>query len=90
MSIRSTSHITREHAIIRIKEVATMLKEKNYRAIAEHVFEPDINIKKAVDNWEPIDLSNLDKWTDKMLEDYMDNPFFRHSMFDNYLIEAPE
>lgn len=90
MSIKSTSYITREHAIIRIKEVTTMLKEKNYREITEHVFEPDINIQKAIDNWEPIDLSDLDKWTDKMLEDYMDNPFFRHSMFDNYLIEAPE
>ena len=73
-----------------VKEVADLLKEKNYRAIVEQVFEPDINIQKAVDNWEPIDLTNLDKWTDKMLGDCMDNLFFRHSMFDNYLVEAME
>jgi hypothetical protein len=32
----------------------------------------------------------LSKWTDKMLEDKMDEPFYRFSMFDNYLIKDDE
>lgn len=29
---------------------------------------------------------HLEKWTDNMLSDKVDEPFFRHSIFDNYWV----
>ena len=87
MGIKSTQNITRVHAISRIIEIATLIKEENYLAIEEASFETEVNLQKFINNWTSIDLSNIDNWTNKMLEDYMDNPFFRHSLFDNHLIE---
>ena len=90
MSIQSTAYITREHAIDRITDMAEMFISQNYRKIQAESFDPDIDIHEFVDNWEPSDVDNLENWTDEMLGDYMDNPFFRHSMFNNYLIEDEE
>ena len=87
MSIQSTAYITREEAIDRIKEIAMWFLVKNYREVEINSFDPDVNMLKFVDNWIPIDVFSVDNWTNKMLEDYMDSPFFRYSMFDNYLIE---
>ena len=86
MGIQSTSYITREQAISRIKEIATLLKEQNYREVKSRSFDPHVNMLEFVENWKPINVFGLDNWTDEMLGDYMDYPFFRHSMFDNYLI----
>lgn len=87
MGIQSTRYIKREEAIERIIEVTILIFRKNYRKLEQVSFEPDKNIKEFIDNWEPIDIRNIDSWTNEMLADYMDNPFFRRSMFDNYLIE---
>jgi len=88
MSAQSTVYITREDAIDRIKEIATLLIEKDYLGIEVASFEDHIDSLGFVDNWTPIDTSDVGNWTDKMLEDYMDHPFFRHSMFNNYLIRG--
>ena len=90
MGVQSTAYITREHAIDRITYMAEMFIRRDYRRIQAESFDPDFGIQEFVDNWEPIDVDNLENWTDGMLEDYMDRPFFRHSMFDNYLIREVE
>lgn len=87
MSIKSTAWITREQAIDRIREVAELFIAKNYREIEARSYDPDVDLLEFAGRWQPIDVSALENWTDKMLEDYMDNPFFRDSMFDNYLIK---
>jgi len=90
MSIKSTSYITREHAISRIKEIAVLFMEHNYREIDAQSFEGEsygIVLREHVCNWTPIMLDGIENWTDEMLADYMDTPFFRHSMFENYLIK---
>jgi len=89
MSIQSTRDITRESAISRIKEITLLLNNKDYLAISECSLEPyNIDLQKYVDAWEEtMPLANINKWTNEMLGDYMDNPFFRYSMFENYLIK---
>lgn len=86
MSIQSTQKITRKAAISRIIEMTNLLNEKNYREICEKTFEPEINLQQFVDESIPIDTSNIENWTDKMLSDQTDRPFFRASIFENYLI----
>ena len=89
MGIQSTSYITREEAIDRIREIAGLFVEGNYKEIEELSFEdgPDVqSLSEFAAAWTPIDTSNLEGWTNEMLGDYMDNSFFRYSMFDNYSV----
>lgn len=86
MGIQSTRYITRETAIDRIRVITNLIKRKDYLGLDSNSFEPDYDIQEFVDNCIIVDIYYLDRWTDKMLEDYMDNPYFRFSLFDNYLI----
>jgi len=93
MGIQSTKYITREDAINRIAYIASLLITKNYEELKSSSFEDGdgcYSLSDFVENWEPSDVENLENWTDEMLEDYMDNPFFRYSMFDNYLIDGED
>jgi len=87
MGIESTRYITREDAIDRIEYMSSLFIDKCYRQIEEEAFDPDFDVQEFVDSWVPIDTSNLENWTDEMLGNYMDNSFFRYSMFENYLVE---
>ena len=88
MGIQSTRDITRQEAIDRILKIDSLLEEKDYRGMARHTLENDHCLQEFVDEcggYGHFD-GYLDKWTDRMIEDKMDQPFFRHSMFDNYLV----
>lgn len=88
MGIQSTQDITRDQAIYRIVQVSNLIKTKNYIELEQTSFEPDINLQEFVDNWDGKDTTYINNWTDKMIEDIMDEPFFRYSMFENYLIRG--
>lgn len=88
MSIKSTQHITRSHVIDRIMEIYALLTTKRYKSLEEKSFEPYVGVKTFTEEFTPLDLSNIEEWTDGMLGDQMDEPFFRHSMFNNYLVES--
>ncbi len=88
MSIKSTQGITRSRAIERIAEINQLAIAKNYREIDNLCFEREYNIQEFVDNYIPIDTSNIENWTDDMLADKMDEAFFRMSMFDNYIVSS--
>lgn len=87
MGIRSTRNISRDFAIQRILEVNFLLEERDYRALEDIICE-DGSVKYFIDNEQPLDINpdELERWTDTMLEDKIDEPFWRLSMFDNYLI----
>lgn len=86
MGIRSTQYISRENAIERIKTVASLILDQNYVALEVISFDPEENIRSVVDSGIDFDIDNIEKWTDTMLADKLDEPFFRFSMFDNYLV----
>ena len=89
MGIRSTRRISRDLATRRILEVNLLISQRDYRGLENCSGEYDYNIKEFVDGTvvDEVTSSGLSKWTDTMIADKMDEPFFRFSMFDNYLIE---
>lgn len=89
MSIKSTSYVTRKTAVSRILEVDALLMQKHYRALEETTSEHEHNLENFVNSTEPlrVTLEDLERWTDTMIEDKLDEPFYRWSMFDNYFIK---
>ena len=93
MGIQSTMDITREEAIVRIIKIDHLALYKKYSSLEETTFEPDFSVENFVEKYHQmlsinsfkIDL--LTEYTDEMLEKIMDKPFYRYSMFDNYLIK---
>jgi hypothetical protein len=91
MGIKSTRDISRTAAIKRIHEIATIISSKHYKKLESAGFE-DCPPLSVIDNPDEQVLANrlleadLDSWTNKMIEDALDRPFYRFSMFDNYLI----
>ena len=87
MGIKSTVRILRNDAIERIKNVDYLILKKRYRDLEECTSEHDYDIRNYVDSYN-VNYSDVDltQWTDTMLEDKMDEPFYRYSMFNNYLI----
>jgi len=68
-------------------------REEIYREIEEKGFEQGTDVwsvEEFAGNWTPDEVSDLENWTDEMLGDYMDNSFFRYSMFENYLVKKEE
>ena len=89
MGIKSTRQISRDLAIHRILEVNLLISQRDYRGLEDCSGEYDYNLKEFVDGTVVDEVTSkvLEKWTDTMLADKMDEPFYRFSMFDNYLIE---
>lgn len=88
MGIQSTQYVTRENAIERIQYIHSLVENKEYKVLSENSHESDyIHVQEFIDEEVLDDISHIHKWTDEMLADFLDKPFYRYSMFDNYLIE---
>lgn len=92
MGVRSTKNITFDAAISRITHVAGIILSKNYRELEEVGFEEIVPADIINDEDEQalakrIQNADLTTWTDQMVEEVIDRPFYRASMFDNYLIK---
>lgn len=85
MGIQSTQHVTREHAIGRIQYTQSLVENEEYKLLSENSC--DYDVQEFIDEEHLGDISHIHKWTDEMLADFLDKPFYRYSMFDNYLIE---
>lgn len=86
MGIQSTIDMTRDSAISRIKMIHYFIRTKNYRELEDRCYEPGNNIKDFINSHEDFDIENLENYTNGMLEEIMDRPLYRGSMFDNYNI----
>lgn len=93
MGIQNTLDITLEDAIARIRKIATLITNQHYRDLQAASFEdaaaasvidcPDAQaLAKKVLNAE------LLTWTDKMITEVLERPFYRFSYFENYLIKG--
>ena len=56
----------------------------NYKEIDSKTNESDYNLESFVNHGHDVRVQNIDQWTDKMIEDKIDEPFYRFSMFENY------
>ena len=90
MGIQSTSYKTRDFAISRIKEVNDLASQKKYRDLDSICNESDHNLQEFVDSYAPIDVESMEDWTNVMLAEKLDKPFFRESYFDNYVVTEKE
>lgn len=86
MSIQTTEHIQREYAIARISWVCELVYRHDYKALEEFTFEPDGNLTEFVDNGIDFKPEFVGMWTSQMLEDVINKPFFRRTMFENYTV----
>lgn len=89
MSIKSTKRVTREFAINRITLMVGLAKSRSYRKIEEHTSENSKEkdcIPYYCSNIANTDISNIENWTNTMLEESLDLPLIRESMFDNYQV----
>lgn len=88
MGIKTTLHISRRVAIERITKVYNYVQDEDYLAIEKNSSEESDNIEKFVEaTKDNVEIDNIHKFTNSMLEEIMDKPYFRNSYFDNYLIE---
>lgn len=93
MSIKSTKYVTREWAIERILLVAYHAKHYQYLELQMITSETENNLPLFVDHYilgTQYTEELLSRWTDEMLGDLLDTPFYRESIFDNYLIREEQ
>ena len=87
MGIKSTQYIHRRDAIHRIKVICNCVDTKNYKLLEDICLESDENVESFVDNCDTSFFVGIYNYSDSMLENIIDKPFFRFSMFDNYFIK---
>lgn len=91
MGIRSTRYLDRSVAENRILEIDALLANKMFKDLDGATYEYDYNLEDFVKTNEPLFITReaIDHWTDTMIEDQLDKPFYRFSMFDNYILDKP-
>lgn len=91
MGIQTTVEITRSEAIARIQQVEYLYKQKNFRRLEGISQEVEYNLLKFVEDSLPYSLKyDLVNFTNTMLEEVMDLPFFRYSLYENYEVVDDE
>ena len=88
MSIRSTKFISRDVATERILLVSEKVVNMDYKGLEEISYDPEYSIESFIDSFVSYSDVAIEKFTNSMLEDILDRPFFRFSMFDNYIIDT--
>ena len=89
MSIQTTMPIARSVAISRLQNVVDVIMAKDYKRLEEMSFEEDYLVDEFLNRefesleWAETDVS---KWTNHMIEEQIDRPFYRISMFENYTV----
>ena len=87
MSIMCTQQITRQAAIDRIKLVYDLISVKAYRSLESMSNEVKLDLCFYVDEFDlKLDVDNLPQWTNTMLANLMDQPFFRYNYNENYVV----
>ena len=84
MSIKTTRDITRKFAINRIKHIGNLIKERDFHALELETYEPVCDIEDFVSRNFEFDFDRVDRWTNDMIEQLIDSPFFRYSHCENY------
>ena len=86
MSIETTIEISRKQALYRIKKIHMLAKNKNFVTLEALTNESDYGLEEFVRNYDNVEYDQIDNYTNFMLEERMDAPFFRFSTFENYSI----
>jgi uncharacterized membrane protein len=82
----STQTITRKAAIARLRQITEFVKVKNYRGIEQVTNECEDDLQPFVDKGIETEIV-FEYWTNRMLSDRMDQPFYRYTMNETYYVE---
>ena len=85
MGYRHTVEISRHDAIERITLIRSLIKSKDFLQLESVSNEPDEPVADFVMSSVCGD-EDLQKFTNGMLSELMDMPYFRKSHFENYLV----
>jgi len=80
MGIQSTRTVSREWALNRVELISTLAVECNFREIQSRSYEDGLDIRSV----KPTD--PFVNFTNDMLSEVLDLPFYRESLFENYLV----
>ncbi len=98
MGIESTRYITKDDAVYRISKIINHINNADWSKLSNicshedrYFIENYINEyndihKEFIRTFGTSETTNLENFFDKVLEDFMDKPGVRYSIFDNYLI----
>ena len=89
MGIQSTTTLEREIALARIEAVYIAFLKKDTRWLSIHCGEHDVSAAEfgyTREQLAKIQITSLDSLSNDQLEELMDLPYIRNSMFDNYHI----
>jgi hypothetical protein len=90
MSIKTTRYITREQAIARIKYILYLNNVNARELILKNSYECDLTLENIKEYIEYFPSKYVKELSNKALEELMDTPFIRYSMFENYIIKNDE
>lgn len=93
MSYQSTRTISRYSAIARIAHITSLAAAYDYRSLELDSDEPGAStseLRDFVQKFREGVGSDLYLWTNKMLEELLDTPFFRFSSLENYRVVDSE
>ncbi len=99
MGNNSTINISREGAVERISIIIEMINDADWTGLHDLIYDYEDNdfFEDLVNNYNEINkesyvnnrvFKSIDKWPNKMLEDFMDKPGIRYSRFENYVIKG--
>ena len=80
MGIQSTRTVSREWALNRVKLISTLAADCNFREIESRSYEDGLD-SRAVRPADPFAY-----FTNDMLAKILDLPFYRETLFENYLV----
>jgi hypothetical protein len=88
MLFKNTKQIKKDDAIDRIFLISQLKIWKNYREIKNITAEYG-SVEKFINDTDDFIISKLElyDWTVRMLENQINQPFYRLSLFENYIIE---
>lgn len=95
MGIQSTRYITRDDALERVEMVAKLYRERDFRGLEQLNNNEEISPTAAIRTYRKqvkkyTKEAKREKESKHILGQIMDLPFFRDSIFDNYLIVSEE
>lgn len=88
MSIKTTQTVSRKWALSRIKKIYMCAFWRDLDELLTNTGEREALLTDLFEKVSKIpNIEDLNGWSNKGIEDLLDQEYFRESMFDNYIVE---
>ena len=83
MGFKSTLFVSRDQAIDRIRFIQKLVEQSDFANLEHATYEEEEDLKSFV---QYATMEDVSKWSNTMLEELLDKPFFRNAKFYNYIV----